>query len=210
MSAPIPVLPERVCWREYPSDQLLCGLTEKTVQPCYVPLTQTQFLLLSYTPGTETSVRAIIAQAEKKLSPAEQICFDDDDPQSAVEFDRQIAALMPMLQQRKDADSDHPQWPWILICVNNLRRCIDSIDRSDPASSCQRYLFGKEAWRCFDCGGRCGRYYKVVERWRALDQWNLSNSLRFCSARARRHICSFVQIFPTAWLHRITVRRWVI
>lgn len=125
---PIPVLPERVCWREYPSDQLLCGLTEKTVQPCYVPLTQTQFLLLSYTPGTEASVRAIIAQAEKKLSPAEQICFDDDDPQSAVEFDRQIAALMPMLQQRKDADSDHPQWPWILICVNNLRRCIDSID----------------------------------------------------------------------------------
>lgn len=40
---PIPVLPEVVDWREYPSEQILCGLTEQSVQPCFAALAQSSF-----------------------------------------------------------------------------------------------------------------------------------------------------------------------
>ena len=39
-----------------------------------------------------------------------------------------VAALMPEMQKRKDASAGSTDWPWILICIDDLKRCIDSIN----------------------------------------------------------------------------------
>ncbi len=48
--------------------------------------------------------------------------------QAAAAFDGEIAALMPEMQKRKDASAGSTDWPWILICIDDLKRCIDSIN----------------------------------------------------------------------------------
>ena len=48
--------------------------------------------------------------------------------QAAAAFDSEIAALMPEMQKRKDASAGSTDWPWILICIDDLKRCIDSIN----------------------------------------------------------------------------------
>ena len=35
---------------------------------------------------------------------------------------------MPEMQKRKDASAGSTDWPWILICIDDLKRCIDSIN----------------------------------------------------------------------------------
>ena len=125
---PIPVLPEIVDWREYPSEQILCGLAEQSVQPCFAALAQEQFLLISCVQGGSSTVRAIFAQAAEKLAPAKHIVFNGAAAQDAAAFDGEIAALMPEMQKRKDAGAGSTDWPWILICIDDLKRCIDSIN----------------------------------------------------------------------------------
>lgn len=124
---PIPVLPETVDWREYPSEQILCGLTEQTVQPCCVALAQEQFMLVSCAQGGYNTVSALTAQALEKLAPEKYIAFDAAKAQGVQEFDNAIAALMPEMQQRKDAGVESADRRWILICIDDLKRCIDSI-----------------------------------------------------------------------------------
>ena len=125
---PIPVLPETVDWRDYPSEQILCGLSEQAVQPCLVALAQEQFLLISCAQDGVNTVQAIVTQAMEKLAPAKTIVFDGVKPHGTETFDREIEGLMPEMQQRKDAGDAHTDWPWILICIDNLKRCIDSIN----------------------------------------------------------------------------------
>lgn len=125
---PIPVLPEVVDWREYPSEQILCGLTEQSVQPCFAALAQEQFLLISCAQDGSSTVQAIFAQAAEKLAPAKHIVFHGAQAQAAAAFDSEIAALMPEMQKRKDASAGSTDWPWILICIDDLKRCIDSIN----------------------------------------------------------------------------------
>ena len=125
---PIPVLPEVVDWREYPSEQILCGLTEQSVQPCFAALAQEQFLLISCAQDGSSTVQAIFAQAAEKLAPAKHIVFHGAQAQAAAAFDGEIAALMPEMQKRKDASAGSTDWPWILICIDDLKRCIDSIN----------------------------------------------------------------------------------
>lgn len=125
---PIPVLPETVDWRDYPSEQILCGLSEQAVQPCVAPLAQEQFLLISCAQGGGNTVQAIAMQAMEKLAPARTIVFDGVKPQGAEAFDQAIEGLMPEMQQRKEAADGKTDWPWILICIDNLKRCIDSIN----------------------------------------------------------------------------------
>ena len=63
-------------------------------------------------------------------------CDEEDDyltsliaqAQAAAAFDGEIAALMPEMQKRKDASAGSTDWPWILICIDDLKRCIDSIN----------------------------------------------------------------------------------
>lgn len=64
---PIPVLPEVVDWREYPSEQILCGLTEQSVQPCFAALAQEQFLLISCAQDGSSTVQAILRRPQKSL-----------------------------------------------------------------------------------------------------------------------------------------------
>ena len=98
------------------------------MQPCFAALAQEQFLLISCAQDGSSTVQAIFAQAAEKLAPAKHIVFHGAQAQAAAAFDSEIAALMPEMQKRKDASAGSTDWPWILICIDDLKRCIDSIN----------------------------------------------------------------------------------
>lgn len=98
------------------------------MQPCFAALAQEQFLLISCAQDGSSTVQAIFAQAAEKLAPAKHIVFHGAQAQAAAAFDGEIAALMPEMQKRKDASAGSTDWPWILICIDDLKRCIDSIN----------------------------------------------------------------------------------
>ena len=85
-------------------------------------------MLISCAQGSVNTFQAIVTQAMEKLAPAKKIVFDGVKPQGMEAFDQEIEGLMPEMQQRKDAGDGHTDWPWILICIDDLKRCIDSIN----------------------------------------------------------------------------------
>lgn len=132
----IPVMPEIVQSEQYHTKDLLCGLFVQSVQPCTVDLTDAQYLLLSNGVGDSSTRIAVMKQVLQKIPLQSVIAMGEHklpgmELLDAAGFDRQIEQLMPVLQQRKENSNgqklDAEQWPYILVYIEDLKQCIDSI-----------------------------------------------------------------------------------
>ena len=94
---PIPVLPEAVHPADYPTSELLVGLSCKDVSMCTLDPAASPFLLVSCAVDGTRHVQALFSQLCEKLVPEVELDFA---PECAEAFDEAIASLMPVLQDR--------------------------------------------------------------------------------------------------------------
>ena len=137
-SAPgIPIVPEVVQTADYTGPGILLGVTCSGAQPCAFDTAQQHFLLISSASKTCMTYHSICQQMTRQLSDVTVIAYgdgaDDGIPRiCGAEFDQAIAGLMPVLQERKRAKTDHPlplsEYPGILILIDDLKTCFDQID----------------------------------------------------------------------------------
>lgn len=142
----VPIMPARVLAGEWNTDGLLLGLDRTTVRPVDLDLIERQFLLVSHLGGGEGKrlLRAAAAQlpgrwrqeditlydpAERVLEKLREGCSYITAP---AEFDGCVAALMPLLQKRKESvESDQgrawlEQQPPIILIISDLKACLEA------------------------------------------------------------------------------------
>lgn len=141
----VPVMPKRVLARDYDAVGLLAGIDRESVQPAAVDLTRRQFLMVSCLGSAQGRqlFRALTEQLPQQYPDQEITVYDPTGCLAqrkalytayltgAEEFDQYIAALMPVLQKRKEqaAAPEGAQWlrqqKQIVIAISDLKRCFD-------------------------------------------------------------------------------------
>ena len=125
---PIPVLPEAVHPADYPTSELLVGLSCKDVSLCTLDPAVSPFLLVSCAVDGTKHVQALFSQLREKLAPEVELGYA---PECTEAFDEAIASLMPVLQDRKNraqeqalsAETDRP----ILILIPDIQSCFEGV-----------------------------------------------------------------------------------
>ncbi len=141
-----PVMPERVLPADWPCEGLLLGLDRAAVTPVSFDPVRRQFLLVSHLGSAQGRQLfcALAAQLAGRYDgeqitlydPAsrvlERLRQDGEYLTSAAEFDGRIAALMPVLQKRKEAADAHDGAAWlaaqppILLFISDLKACLEA------------------------------------------------------------------------------------
>lgn len=143
----IPVMPQHIRAEDYTTAGLLAGLDVQTVEPVELDILQRQFLLISGLGGAEgkTVLQALTQQLDRYISkagiaiyePGQRILTEQQENAGAYftdgdSFDRYVASLMPVLQERKEAadrgdDSFLAGQKPICIVISDLKRCFDAV-----------------------------------------------------------------------------------
>lgn len=133
----VPVVPEVVRASDHAGHGILLGITCKDATPCTFDPAQQHSLIISSAEQSRVPYRAIYQQLRQYMPTATVLAYGegaDDGVQriNGTEFDRAIADLMPVLQERKRAKMAQPlpfsEYPGILILIDDLKSCFDQID----------------------------------------------------------------------------------
>ena len=134
--APIPVMPQEVSLADASGEGIFLGLDTEEFSAVSFDPAGTPFLLLSQAPdaGGEVLLTAILAQYAER-APEKLFCFAPNGLPAPVpglrllrggaELDEALAALMPVLQRRKEAAESGEQeaFPPIVVAVADLAAC---------------------------------------------------------------------------------------
>lgn len=135
-AVPIPVMPERVCTSDYHCTNLFVGLACQDISPRSVDIRKKQFLLLSTVVNCTNTFYVLSQNSIAQLNANQVISYGQSvngvESLSSVDFDKAIADLMPILQERKDLLSrtnylSESQYPHIIILIHNLKECFDTV-----------------------------------------------------------------------------------
>lgn len=136
----IPVMPSEIYLDELKGDGIAIGLSHEGVNRVSFDPSVNPFVAISVSNTNNALVDAIKAQYKALqyeqmifFDGAEGVCYSADGNakiiHSSQEFDKQIEALMPIMQKRKDEKAESPdkEFSPIIVFINNVGRCFDSI-----------------------------------------------------------------------------------
>lgn len=135
-AVPIPVMPERVCTSDYHCTNLFVGLACQDISPRSIDIRKKQFLLLSTVVDCTNTFYVLSQNSIAQLNANQVISYGQSvngvESLFSVDFDKAIADLMPILQERKDLLSrtnylSESQYPHIIILIHNLKECFDTV-----------------------------------------------------------------------------------
>lgn len=133
---PVPIMPERIHLTDYSVEGIFLGLTRKDMSICSIDILQEQFMLLSALTNYTDIWRFICRQTVVTVCPEKIIVFGNSltgqtDSLTPEKFDKAIADLMPILQQRKDMykglSLPVDVYPEILIIIDDLLSCFEQV-----------------------------------------------------------------------------------
>lgn len=116
---------------------------------------------------------------------------------------------MPEMQKRKDASAGSTDWPWILICIDDLKRCIDSINDQTLRRLASILVLGKGLRVAVIVSGNAADITKLSASGERFTM-EMTGKRPFCLAEARRRICLPGPIWRTAPRHRMQAPAWAI
>ena len=142
--APIPILPEVVKAADYPAQGLLIGLDAESVESVEVDYEEEQFLLLSGDGNGQADqvFGGLMKQLPEQLAEAEYALYasagqwEADCPKNcrymtgAGEMEGYLQSLMPILQERKNAQTEGKdmQYHPIVILLPDLKYLADTVN----------------------------------------------------------------------------------
>lgn len=136
----IPVMPSEIYLDELRGDGIAIGLSHEGVNRVSFDPSVNSFVTISVSNNNNALVEAVKVQYEDLqyeqmifFDGTEGVCYAADGNvktiRSPQEFDKEIEALMPIMQNRKAEKTEilEKKFPPIIIFINNVGRCFDSM-----------------------------------------------------------------------------------